>query len=45
MTTGVGDDSPGDFLKYDFTEHVRAEHPEHLEEAQELEPVYVKPKR
>ena len=40
ITMGVGDDSPADFLKHDFVEHVKREHPDSLDVAEHIEPEY-----
>lgn len=42
MTRNGGD---GKFLKQDFLEHVRSEHPEYIEVAERIEPDYIEPKK
>ncbi|MBW2190125.1 MAG: hypothetical protein JRG93_11155 [Deltaproteobacteria bacterium] len=38
MTSGVGDDSPADFLREDFLRHVRKEHPSNTQLAEFIDP-------
>lgn len=44
MSSGVGDDSPADFLKADFVKHVQEDHEGYLDVAEQMEPVYCEKK-